>query len=116
MGAAKNMAANGQQQYQTVIQAEIKETRTAYVPAEIDRTRAEFSQGDACALPADIGTFDAVLAGNLLCRLPNPTSFLQRCKDLVRPGGVLVLVSPYSWLQEYTEKSHWLGGYVDKSG
>jgi len=114
--AASGMAAKGEEQYETVVQASIKETRTARVPKDIDRTRATFRQGDACALSEDLGTFDAVLAGNLLCRLPDPKAFLTRCKTLIKPGGVLVLVSPYSWLEEYTAKSHWLGGYTDESG
>jgi 2-polyprenyl-3-methyl-5-hydroxy-6-metoxy-1,4-benzoquinol methylase len=36
---------------------------------------------------------------NLLCRLPDPAEFLRACARLVKPGGVLVLVSPYSWLE-----------------
>ncbi len=28
----------------------------------------------------------------------------------LNPGGLLVLASPYTWLEEYTEKSKWLGG------
>jgi len=28
------------------------------------------------------------------------------------PGGVAVIVSPYSWLEEYTPQEHWLGGVV----
>ena len=26
------------------------------------------------------------------------------------PGGLLVITSPYTWLEEYTEKNKWLGG------
>jgi SAM-dependent methyltransferase len=57
------------------------------------RYREGTMQGDACALRADIGQFDAVLAANLLCRLPNPVAFLARCSDVVKPGGVLALVT-----------------------
>ena len=28
------------------------------------------------------------------------------------PGGVAVIVSPYSWLEEYTPQAQWLGGVV----
>ena len=73
-----------------------------------------FAQGDACALDVTFdGTFDAVLASNLLCRLPRPADFLRRVPALLRPGGIFVLASPYSWLEEYTPKSEWLGGYRD---
>ena len=26
-------------------------------------------------------------------------------------GGLLVIASPYTWLEEYTEKEEWLGGF-----
>ncbi|CAN0533440.1 unnamed protein product, partial [Laminaria digitata] len=66
-------------------------------------SRARFARGDACSLDVDtLGSFDAVVASNLLCRLPKPRSFLDDLPALVKPGGVAVLISPYSWLAEYT--------------
>jgi len=114
--AAAAMARDGEREYSAAMQASIQETRTARVDPAVERSKASFRQGDACALPAELGEFDAVLAGNLLCRLPNPEAFLARCKEIVRPGGVLVLVSPYSWLEEYTPRERWLGGYRDEAG
>lgn len=32
----------------------------------------------------------------------------------VRPGGVAVLVSPYSWLAAWTPKAKWIGGFKEK--
>ena len=29
---------------------------------------------------------------------------------MLRTGGVLLLSSPYTWLEEYTPKDNWLGG------
>jgi len=65
----------------------------------------KFIQGDACALPADLGQFGMVLAANLLCRLPKPRLFLDRLASLVVPGGYVVMPSPYTWLEEFTPKS-----------
>lgn len=31
-------------------------------------------------------------------------------------GGLLVIASPFTWLEEYTERSEWLGGYKDDNG
>lgn len=59
--------------------------------------------------PPIVGTFDVVLAANLLCRLPTPVKFLRSVPALLNPGGTLILVSPYSWLEEYTEKKEWIG-------
>ena len=45
-----------------------------------------------------------VLAANLICRLPRPMDFLNRLKELVVPAGIVVITSPYTWLEEYTPK------------
>ncbi|MCB9654928.1 MAG: 5-histidylcysteine sulfoxide synthase [Deltaproteobacteria bacterium] len=86
----------------------------ATIDPAIDRNRVRFEQADACALPADLGSFDAVLLANLLCRLPNPMALLRRLSGpqaLVKPGGFLALFSPYSWLETFTVPEKWLGGY-----
>ena len=56
-----------------------------------------------------VGKFDAIIGSNLLCRLPDPRKFLSDVPKFLNPNGVLVLISPYSWLEEYTEKNHWVG-------
>ena len=45
-------------------------------------------------------------------RLPEPRKFLESLPRLLKPGGVAVIISPYSWPQEYTAQEHWLGGLV----
>lgn len=85
--------------------------REVHVPGDISRAKVRFIQGDACDLPSKhFGPFDCILCANLLCRLPRPMDLLERLPSLVRTGGVVVFVSPYSWLVEYTEKENWLGG------
>ncbi|MEZ5690304.1 MAG: 5-histidylcysteine sulfoxide synthase [Rickettsiales bacterium] len=84
-----------------------------YVDNSIDRSKVRFEQGDACNLPLYIRNYDAVLLANTLCRLPEPVSFLERTQGqsaLVKKGGVLVMTTPFSWLEEYTPKSNWLAG------
>ena len=79
--------------------------------------RPAFRQGDACALDASLEGFDAVLASNLLCRLPRPRAFLARLgQGLLRAGGVVVFASPLSWQEAFTPKEHWLGGTVGPEG
>ncbi|KAK9817154.1 hypothetical protein WJX72_010440 [[Myrmecia] bisecta] len=109
--AAQDMKDNGIAQYTVVQEADITETRQAAVPADIDRERVVFRQGDACNLPA-MAPFDCILAANLLCRLPEPLKLLHRLPDLVADDGIAVIVSPYSWLEAWTPKSNWLGGYL----
>jgi putative 4-mercaptohistidine N1-methyltranferase len=80
-------------------------------PPEIDRSRVHFEIGDALKLRASLGDFDVVLAANLLCRLEDPIQLVLKFNQLVRPGGQLILVSPYSWSREFTPFPKWLGGY-----
>lgn len=75
------------------------------------RPRVEFFQADASNLLARYSDYDLVLAANLIDRLYDPAKFLRTIHERIRPGGLLVLTSPYTWLEEYTEKARWLGGY-----
>ena len=74
------------------------------------RTQVAFMQGDACNLKSLYTGYDLVFAGNLVDRLYDPAMFLDAIGDRVLPGGLLVITSPYTWLEEYTPKSKWLGG------
>ena len=88
---------------------------TAEVPAELDRQRVTFEQGDAQALRSDLGQFDVVLMANLVDRLRDPSRCLSALPSLLRTGGQLVLTTPCTWLDDYTPRSHWLGGF-EKAG
>ena len=87
----------------------------ARVPAEIDRGRVRFETGDAMNLRADLGAFDVLLMANLIDRLSEPQRCLARLPALVRPGGQLIITSPYTWLEEFTPRANWLGGF-DRDG
>ena len=58
-------------------------------------------------LREDLGSFDRVLAANLLCRLRDPGRLLMRLPGLVKPGGELVLTTPCTWLEEFTPPGNW---------
>ncbi len=83
---------------------------TARAPADVDRGRVRFLQGDAAALPSDIGTFDRVHAANLLCRMPDPALLLARLPALVRDDGHLLLTTPCTWLESFTPPEKWPQG------
>ncbi|MEI2266836.1 5-histidylcysteine sulfoxide synthase [Erwinia sp. CGal63] len=72
--------------------------------------RIQFVQGDACNLKPQQAGYDLVLASNLIDRLRQPKRFLQDIAKMINSGGVLLLSSPYTWLEEYTPKENWLGG------
>lgn len=77
--------------------------------------RAVFHQGDACDLKPEFTGYDLVLAGNLIDRLYQPSLFLEHIHERINELGLLVIASPYTWLEEYTPKAHWVGG-VRKNG
>ena len=77
------------------------------VPPSIGK-RVCFRAGDALHL-APLGMFDLVLAANLVDRVGDPKKLLQKVlPSLVRPGGLLLLTSPYTWSREFTPSSRWL--------
>lgn len=114
--AAQELKDKGKRKYKLLWEGRLTRDAEAVVDAEIDRSKAHFVQGDACDLPADMGAFDCVLAANLICRLPNPTKFLRDLARLVKPGGLVVITSPYTWMADYTPVEKWLGGKVDEHG
>lgn len=73
--------------------------------------KVDFMQGDACNLKAVYQGYDLVLAANLLDRLYDPRLFLKHIHERINGGGLLVLASPYTWLEEHTDKANWLGGF-----
>ncbi len=112
--AADTLRRQGELLYFCKDEGRLGTTLSAMIDPAIDRRRVGFRQADACALPADLMAFDAVLLANLLCRLPSPKALLGRLGGplgLVKPGGLLAIMSPYSWLESFTPPEAWLGGY-----
>jgi putative 4-mercaptohistidine N1-methyltranferase len=91
------------------------EQQTATLPEGVHSDRVLFQQGDACALPKDLGTFDAVLMANLIDRLYHPQACLDQLPGLVKPGGIVVLTSPYTWMDTFTPPENWIGGTEKES-
>lgn len=99
--------------YSRVDEGEQCTTLTAQIPAGVQPGRVNFEVGDACNLREGLGAFDVVLGANLVDRLPAPRRFLDALPALVKPGGQLILTSPYTWLAEYTPRSEWLTPTLD---
>ena len=76
------------------------------------KNKVSFMQGDACNLKDLYTGYDLIFCSNLIDRLYYPQKFLDDVPNRVNDGGLLVLLSPYTWLEEYTPKENWLGGYI----
>lgn len=116
---AERMQSEDSITFRIPIEADIHETVQAVheegITAEI-RSKVNFFQGDACQIPqmvhnGKLTSYDGVIMSNLLCRLKDPMACLRGIASIVNPGGVVVIVTPFSWLTEFTSREHWLGGY-----
>lgn len=93
---------------------------TAHVERSLDqlglgpvRPRVEFLRADAMALPGKLAGYDLIFAGNLIDRLRAPRLFLESLPERLNPGGLLVITSPYTWLDEFTPRENRLGGFTE---
>ena len=109
--AAHAIASGGSLSYARTDEGALTTPLVAHVPSGIMLERATFEQGDAMELRADLGTFDVVLMANLIDRLREPRRCLARLPALLTPGGQLIVTSPYTWLEEFTPRANWLGGF-----
>ena len=76
------------------------------------KDKVTFMQGDACNLKDIYTGYDLIFCSNLIDRLYSPQKFLEDIPTRLNDNGLLVLLSPYTWLEEYTPKQNWLGGYI----
>ncbi len=94
----------------------IQERTLAALDLEATASKVEFWQGDACNLKSKFTHFDIILATNLIDRLYDPKLFLSHVHERINANGLLVLTSPYTWLEEYTKKENWVGGFTNEQG
>lgn len=118
--APTNLQNTGKQRYSVTDEGELqsfREIRLEDYPGYTEvKDKIAFMQGDACNLAAKYADYDVVFAGNLLDRLYDPVAFLQSIKERIRPGGLLVLASPYTWLEDHTPRDKWPGGFKNSMG
>ena len=76
------------------------------------KEKVTFMQGDACNLKNIYTNYDLIFCSNLIDRLYYPQKFLDDIPNRVNENGLLVILSPYTWLEDYTPKENWLGGYI----
>ncbi len=118
--APSTLQKTGSQRYTVQDQGELvtyKEVKLSQFDGyDAIKDKVWFTQGDACNLADKYTDYDLVFAGNLIDRLYSPADFLEQIKARIRPGGVLVLTSPYTWLEEFTPRENWIGGFKALTG
>lgn len=110
---AQSLAEHGNVRYLITDEGELSSLKQASLKdlgLEEAANKVHFSQGDACNLKPLYTQYDLIFAGNLIDRLYEPALFLKSVHERIKPGGLLVLTSPYTWLEEFTKKENWIGG------
>lgn len=108
------LAEQGSMRYTLIDEGELVSYRTVHLAElglEAARGKADFVQSDACNLKSFLSGFDLVLAANLIDRLYDPAKFLSTIHERINLGGVLLIASPYTWLEEHTTLEKWIGGF-----
>jgi len=88
--------------------------RSLRVPESVreDLRGVRLACADALDPPLAAESCAAVLAFNLVDSVVDPFLLLQQCEALLRPGGVLLLSSPYNWQQTITPPTLWFDRHL----
>ncbi len=114
IGLGVRLAEQGVLRYTLADEGELvsyRELTLADLGLDETRKKVEFFQGDACNLKPLFAGYDLILAANLIDRLYSPAKFLTTVHERLNPGGILLIASPYTWLEEHTRREEWVGGY-----
>ncbi|CAL1171010.1 unnamed protein product [Cladocopium goreaui] len=87
----------------------------ASISTSVRPERCSFACMDATEFLQTGARFDLILACNVLCRLARPRQWLALLRDSLEAGGVVVLVTPYAWLEAWTPREEWLGDNSEES-
>ncbi|WP_420932866.1 5-histidylcysteine sulfoxide synthase [Alteromonas sp. A081] len=116
---AFSMQERGEVRYNLIEEGELTSFKCRKLSAmglENTVDKVSFSQGDACNLKPQLTGYDLIFMGNLIDRVYSPRKVLADMSERLNPGGLLIIASPFTWLEEYTERNEWLGGYKDENG
>ncbi len=110
---ARGVQQKGCARYTTQLEGDLRRDHEVTVEST---SNASFIVGNALALPFRDETFDTVVALNLIDRVPDPEQALNELARATGQGGTLIIASPYTWLEGYTPREQWLGGFVGNQG
>ena len=114
IGLALKLSQQGVLRYAMATEGDLvsyQERTLAELGLEGISSKVEFWQGDACNLKPNFTGYDLILAANLIDRLYSPSHFLNAIHERLNIGGILMITSPYTWLEEHTPREEWIGGF-----
>lgn len=79
----------------SVVWNDLRSDLEGYVRMKTERADIEFVPGNVFDLPVGFdGTFDAVLATEIVEHVAHPDAFLRRLGEMLNPSGVIVITTP----------------------
>jgi SAM-dependent methyltransferase/uncharacterized protein YbaR (Trm112 family) len=78
-------------------------------------SRVDFWACDASCLPVPEASADLCAALNLIDCVANPRTLLESLAKATRPGGSILLATPYDWSMRATAPAAWLGGHSQRA-
>jgi len=114
IGLGVQMQAEGRLRYTFAEEGELvsyQERSLADLGLDDARGKVAFFQGDACNLKPNFSGYDLILAANLIDRLYSPAKLLDTVHERLNPGGLLLIATPCTWLEEHTPRAEWVGGF-----
>ena len=112
--SAKKIKESGLVTFQLAREGNLSTSAQVRLPSDLDRERVSFCQGDAENLPDSLGKFDVIIMANLLDRVAHPRKVLSRLRDITQPGAQVIICSPFTWWDEFTEPEERLGGFIQE--
>lgn len=110
--AANRIRDSGEVSFVLKREGQLGDLATIPLPDGVNPEGVSFRQGDAEALDAAIGRFDAITFANVLDRLAHPRRALENLAAIANPGAQVLICSPFTWWDEFTEPEERLGGFV----
>ena len=109
---AKKIKESGLVAFQLTREGNLSTSAQVRLPSDLVRERVSFCQGDAENLPDSLGKFDVIIMANLLDRVAHPRKVLSRLRDITQPGAQVIICSPFTWWDEFTQPEERLGGFI----
>lgn len=76
--------------------------------------RGGFAQADYQALPTATGTFDVVIAAEIIEHVPDPRMFLSKVVQPLKTNGTLIITTPYRLTEQPLDQHHVHEYYPEK--
>ena len=79
------------------------------------RDKVDFWQIDAMAMPFQHHSFSLMTTINVLDCLASPVGHVQELSNWVKPGGSVILSTPFDWSPAATAVEAWIGGHGQRN-